>query len=86
MNDWFCIWSDLQELVDRLDEEMEMNSEISASKRKLEVEIEQMKDERDEMKHQFDTVRLYYLYHSSICVVICSWNMKKHRKRKSVYH
>lgn len=34
-----------------------MNSEISASKRKLEVEIEQIKDEKDEMKQQKDLVR-----------------------------
>lgn len=42
--------------MDRLDEEMETNSEMSASKRKLEIEIEQFKDTIEEMKQQHQLV------------------------------
>lgn len=42
--------------MERLEEEMEINSEISTSKRKLEVEIESYKDSLEEVKQQLQLV------------------------------
>ena len=52
----------LQELVDRLEEEMENNSNNSALKRKLELEIEQCKETSEELQQHVDLVRPYHLH------------------------
>ena len=45
-----------QELVDRLDEEMENNSNVASAKRKIETEFEQLKESLEEVQQQLQLV------------------------------
>lgn len=46
--------SHIQELVERLDEEVDNNANISAARRKLEAEVEHLKEEQEDLNAQLD--------------------------------
>ena len=50
--------SSIQELVERLDEEVENNANISAGRRKLEAELDHYKENLEDLRQQIDMVRL----------------------------
>ena len=47
----------LQELVERLDEEMENNANIAAARRKLEAELDNSKENLEDLQGQMELVR-----------------------------
>lgn len=52
----FAVFGSKQELVDRLDEEMENNSNVAAAKRKVETELDQLRDTLDDVQQQLQLV------------------------------
>lgn len=48
--------SNLQEMVERLDEEVDNNANISAAKRKLEAEMDRIKEDLDDLQTQLGAV------------------------------
>ena len=54
----------IQELVERLDEEVENNANIATARRRLEAEVERSKEDCDDLRQQLDLVgSQYYMYH-----------------------
>ena len=54
----------IQELVERLDEEVENNANIATARRKLEAELDRSKEDYDDVRQQLDLVgSTYYMYH-----------------------
>ncbi len=48
--------SHIQEMVERLDDEVENNANISAARRKLEAEVDNLKEEQDDLTAQLDNM------------------------------
>ena len=48
--------ANIQELVERLDEEVENNAAISTARRKLEAELDRSKEDYDDIQQQLDLV------------------------------
>ncbi len=48
----------IQEMVERLDDEVENNANISAARRKLEAEVDNLKEEQEDMAAQLDNMEL----------------------------
>lgn len=46
----------IQEMVERLDEEVETNANISAARRKLEAEVENFREEQEDLTAQLDNL------------------------------
>ena len=46
----------LQELVERLDEEVDNNANISAARRKLEAELDNLREEQEDLTAQLDNL------------------------------
>ena len=56
--------ANIQELVERLDEEVENNANIATARRKLEAELDRSKEDYDDVQQQLDLVgSQYYMYH-----------------------
>ena len=54
----------IQELVERLDEEVENNANIATARRRLEAELDRSKEDYDDVRQQMDLVgSQYYMYH-----------------------
>ena len=51
----------IQELVERLDEEVENNANVAAARRKLEAELEHYKENLEDLRQDIDMVSLVIL-------------------------
>ena len=52
--------ANIQELVERLDEEVENNANISTARRRLEAELDRSKEDYDDVRQQLDLVGSQY--------------------------
>ena len=52
--------ANIQELVERLDEEVENNANIATARRKLEAELDRSKEDYEDLQQQLDLVGSQY--------------------------
>ena len=57
----------IQELVERLDEEVENNANIATARRKLEADLDHLKEDLDDLKQQLELVEQEKLQKEKDC-------------------